>query len=83
MANRDATTIEFRLRMDPKKRQKAHRVDEAIQFDFNVESDDFEEVAGEMFKSALILQEDARAVAKLLKIQVIIAFKISKTFINL
>lgn len=70
VANREVTTIEFRLRMDPKKRQKAHRVDEAIQFDFHVGSDDFEEVAGEMFKSALILEEDARAVAKLLKIQV-------------
>ena len=71
MTNLDATKIEFRLRMDPKRKAvKSHKENEAIQFDFDITADDFEEIANEMHKSGLILEEDSRAVAKLLKVQV-------------
>jgi WNK lysine deficient protein kinase len=71
LQNREATKIEFRLRMDPKRKAvKTHKENEAIQFDFDILADDFEEIANEMYKSGLILEEDSRAVAKLLKVQV-------------
>lgn len=67
----EATKIEFRLRMDPKRKAvKTHKENEAIQFDFDIFADDFEEIANDMYKSGLILEEDSRAVAKLLKVQV-------------
>jgi WNK lysine deficient protein kinase len=57
--------------MDPKRKAaKTHKENEAIQFDFDIVADDFEEIASEMYKSSLILEEDSRAVAKLLKVQV-------------
>jgi WNK lysine deficient protein kinase len=57
--------------MDPKKKAvKTHKENEAIQFDFDITADDFDEIASEMYKSGLILEEDSRAVAKLLKVQV-------------
>lgn len=69
--NHDATKIEFRLRMDPKRKAvKSHKENEAIQFDFDITADDFDEIANEMCKSGLIMEEDSRAVSKLLKVQV-------------
>lgn len=69
--NHDATKIEFRLRMDPKRKAvKSHKENEAIQFDFDITADDFDEIANDMYKSGLIMEEDARAVSKLLKVQV-------------
>lgn len=69
--NHDATKIEFRLRMDPKRKAvKSHKENEAIQFDFDITEDDFDEIANEMYKSGLIMEEDSRAVSKLLKVQV-------------
>lgn len=57
--------------MDPKRKAvKTHKENEAIQFDFDITADDFDEIASEMMKSGLILEEDSRAVAKLLKVQV-------------
>lgn len=71
LQNHEATKIEFRLRMDPKRKAvKTHKENEAIQFDFDITADDFEDIANEMYKSSLILEEDSRAVAKLLKVQV-------------
>lgn len=71
LQNHDAKKIEFRLRMDPKRKAvKSHKENEAIQFDFDTTADDFDEIANEMYKSGLILEEDSRAVAKLLKVQV-------------
>lgn len=56
--------------MDPKRKAvKTHKENEAIQFDFDITADDFDEIANEMMKSGLILEEDSRAVAKLLKVQ--------------
>lgn len=63
--------IEFRLRlMDPKKRTSKHKENEAIQFDFDITTDNADEVASEMFKSNIINEEDSKAVAKLIKVQV-------------
>lgn len=63
--------IEFRLRlMDPKKRTSKHKENEAIQFDFDITTDNADEIAGEMFKSNIINEEDSKAVAKLIKVQV-------------
>ena len=43
------TKLEFRLRvLDPKKRSNKHKENEAIQFDFDMETDNAEEVAKEM-----------------------------------
>lgn len=45
----DSSKIEFRLRvLDPKKRSNKYKENEAIQFDFDVESDNAEEVTKEM-----------------------------------
>lgn len=71
VANPEATKVEFRLRiMDPKKRVNKHKENEAIQFDYDIKLDDVDGVAGDMVKSGLIVEEDQRPVAKLLKIQV-------------
>ena len=71
LQNHDATKIEFRLRMDPKRKAvKSHKENEAIQFDFDITADDYDEIANEMYKSGLIMEEDSRAVSKLLKVQV-------------
>ncbi|OAD59198.1 Serine/threonine-protein kinase WNK3 [Eufriesea mexicana] len=63
--------VEFRLRvLDPKKRTNKHKENEAIQFDFDIQADNAEEVASEMAKSSLILEEDVKAVTKMLKSQI-------------
>lgn len=63
--------IDFRLRlMDAKKRTMKHKENEAIQFDFDITTDNADEVANEMFKSNIINEDDAKAVAKLIKVQV-------------
>ncbi|XP_045780139.1 uncharacterized protein LOC123877422 isoform X3 [Maniola jurtina] len=68
----DITKIEFRLKIiDPKKRSFTHKENEAIQFEFDMENDDCEEIAKDMAKSCLIMEEDVRIVTKLLKSQII------------
>lgn len=50
----DAGKIEFRLRVvDPKKRSNKCKEDEAIQFEFDIESDNADEVAQEMVRTDL------------------------------
>lgn len=71
VADTELSRVEFRLRvLDPKKRSNKHKENEAIQFDFDILADNAEEVALEMAKSSLILEEDAKAVAKMLKSQI-------------
>ncbi|XP_071626881.1 uncharacterized protein Wnk isoform X3 [Temnothorax longispinosus] len=71
VADMEQSRVEFRLRvLDPKKRSNKHKENEAIQFDFDIQTDNAEEVALEMAKSSLILEEDAKAVAKMLKSQI-------------
>ncbi|XP_014286285.1 uncharacterized protein Wnk isoform X4 [Halyomorpha halys] len=68
----DSSKIEFRLRvLDPKKRSNKYKENEAIQFDFDVESDNAEEVTKEMAKSGIISDEDSRSVEKMLIAQII------------
>lgn len=68
----DITKIQIRLKIiDPKKRSYTHKENEAIQFEFDMENDDCEELANEMAKAGLIMEEDARIVFKLLKSQLI------------
>ncbi|CAG2056313.1 unnamed protein product, partial [Timema podura] len=63
--------VEFRLRvLDPKKRSNKHKENEAIQFEFDILEDNADEVASEMSKTGLIMEDDARAVAKLIKTQI-------------
>lgn len=52
MVSRTDSRIEFRLRvLDPKKRcSNKHRENEAIQFDFDTNNDNAEDVASEMVK---------------------------------
>lgn len=71
LLNINCNNIEFRLRlMDPKKRTSKHKENEAIQFDFDITTDNADDVASEMFKSNIINEEDSKAVAKLIKVQV-------------
>ncbi|GLH05066.1 Nuclear receptor-binding protein homolog [Gryllus bimaculatus] len=66
-----SSKVEFRLRvLDPKKRSNKHKENEAIQFEFDILTDNAEEVASEMAKSGLIMEDDARYVAKTLKNQI-------------
>ncbi|KAL0277213.1 UNVERIFIED_CONTAM: hypothetical protein PYX00_004572 [Menopon gallinae] len=63
--------VEFRLRvLDPKKRGNKHKENEAIQFEFHMIEDNADEVANEMAKSGLIMEEDSKSVAKMLKSQI-------------
>ncbi|RZF44253.1 hypothetical protein LSTR_LSTR003893 [Laodelphax striatellus] len=67
----ESTRVEFRLRViDPKKRSHKHKENEAIQFEFDIGTDNPDEVATEMAKSGLVLEDDARTVAKLLVSQI-------------
>lgn len=51
----DSSKVEFRLRvLDPKKRSNKHKENEAIQFDFDMESDNAEEVVREMASAFFI-----------------------------
>ncbi|KAI5735342.1 hypothetical protein M8J77_017149 [Diaphorina citri] len=63
--------VQFRLRiLDPKKRSTKHKENEAIQFEFDVGSDNVDDVAAEMAKSDYILEDDVKPVAKMLTTQI-------------
>ncbi|XP_073973912.1 uncharacterized protein isoform X4 [Rhodnius prolixus] len=63
--------VEFRLRvLDPKKRSNKYKENEAIQFDFDIDADNAEEVAKEMAKSGIINDEDYRSVERMLVAQI-------------
>lgn len=69
--NPDNNVIEFRLRfLDPKKRSSKHKENEAIQFEFDIKMDDCEQICHDMKQENIISEEDARAVVRLLKVQV-------------
>ncbi|XP_060534370.1 serine/threonine-protein kinase Wnk [Cylas formicarius] len=68
--------IVFRLRvLDPKKRTHKHKENEAIQFEFDMETDKYDAIAEEMAKSGIIFEEDAKTVAQLLKAQIMLINK--------
>ncbi|XP_061391221.1 serine/threonine-protein kinase Wnk-like [Musca vetustissima] len=71
LENPNNNVIEFRLRfLDPKKRSSKHKENEAIQFEYDVVNDDCERVCDDMMQENLITEEDARAIVRLLKVQV-------------
>ncbi|XP_042906002.1 serine/threonine-protein kinase Wnk isoform X5 [Parasteatoda tepidariorum] len=66
-----STKVELWLRLlDPKKRKEKHKENEAIQFEFDIESDNCDEVAQAMAKNNIILDEDIRTVAMLVRNQI-------------
>ncbi|XP_067126815.1 uncharacterized protein [Centruroides vittatus] len=63
--------VELRLRvLDPKKRKDKHKENEAIQFEFGIECDNPDEVAQAMALSGIIMEEDVRIVALLIRNQI-------------
>ncbi|KAL1501474.1 hypothetical protein ABEB36_006789 [Hypothenemus hampei] len=72
VVSQDGKKIVFRLRViDPKKRTHKHKENEAIQFEFDMETDKYDAIAEEMAKSGIIFEEDAKTVAQLLKSQIV------------
>lgn len=69
--NPENNVIDFRLRfLDLKKRSSKHKENEAIQFEFNIEKDNCEQLCQDMKQENILSEEDAAAVVRLLKIQV-------------
>ncbi|XP_076256373.1 uncharacterized protein LOC143193850 [Rhynchophorus ferrugineus] len=72
VVSQEGKKIVFRLRViDPKKRTHKHKENEAIQFEFDMETDKYDAIAEEMAKSGIIFEEDAKTVAQLLKAQIV------------
>ncbi|XP_070558498.1 serine/threonine-protein kinase WNK1-like isoform X2 [Ptychodera flava] len=60
--------IQLRLRVeDPKKRKDKHKDNEALQFGFDLQKDDPEQVAAEMVKSGFLNEDDQKIVAKIIR----------------
>ncbi|KAG5894182.1 hypothetical protein JTB14_037752 [Gonioctena quinquepunctata] len=71
VVSQDEKKIVFRLRViDPKKRTHKHKENEAIQFEFDMETDRYNTISEEMAKSGIIFEDDAKTVAQLLKTQI-------------
>ncbi|XP_067613930.1 serine/threonine-protein kinase Wnk isoform X4 [Eurosta solidaginis] len=71
LSNPENNIIEFRLRfLDPKKRSSKHKENEAIQFEYDIKKDDCEQICQDMTKENIITEDDSRAVARMLKVQV-------------
>ncbi|XP_043194001.1 serine/threonine-protein kinase WNK1-like isoform X3 [Amphibalanus amphitrite] len=67
----DGSVVELRLRvLDAKKRRDKHKENEAIQFNYNLNKDNPEEIAKHMVMSGILTEEDARSVAKLISNQI-------------
>ncbi|XP_054721257.1 serine/threonine-protein kinase WNK1-like [Uloborus diversus] len=66
-----SSKVELWLRLlDPKKRKEKHKENEAIQFEFDIETDNCDEVAQAMAKNNIILDDDIRTVAMLIRNQI-------------
>ncbi|GIY73325.1 hypothetical protein CDAR_531001 [Caerostris darwini] len=66
-----SSKVELWLRLlDAKKRKEKHKENEAIQFEFDIENDNADEVAQAMAKNNIILDEDIRTVAMLVRNQI-------------
>ena len=81
VANKE-NMIKFRLRVTDQRKTKnkpAHKENEAIEFDFNLESDNCMEVSNNMIKSdvcrQVLTEEDAKKVGKMMESQVQGLFK--------
>ncbi|XP_066148789.1 serine/threonine-protein kinase Wnk isoform X3 [Euwallacea fornicatus] len=72
VVSQEGRKIVFRLRVvDPKKRTHKHKENEAIQFEFDMETDKYDAISAEMAKSGIIFEEDAKTVSQLLKAQIV------------
>eukprot|EP00096_Caligus_rogercresseyi_P016222 TRINITY_DN87_c0_g2_i7.p1 TRINITY_DN87_c0_g2~~TRINITY_DN87_c0_g2_i7.p1 ORF type:complete len:1758 (-),score=704.72 TRINITY_DN87_c0_g2_i7:2270-7543(-) len=74
--NSQESTINFRLRLtDQRKKRRdrpAHKENEAIEFEFSLQSDNCMEVANNMVKSGILLtEEDAKRVGKMMEAQIL------------
>ncbi|XP_071746667.1 uncharacterized protein Wnk isoform X16 [Lepeophtheirus salmonis] len=70
------STINFRLRLTDQRKQRrdrpAHKENEAIEFEFSLQSDNCLEVANNMVKSGILLtEEDAKRVGKMMEAQIV------------
>ncbi|XP_063436035.1 uncharacterized protein LOC134717170 isoform X2 [Mytilus trossulus] len=64
----ETESVQLQLRVvDPKKRKDKHKENEAIQFGFDLNSDDPDKVAQEMVKSGFLQEEDVKFVSKQIK----------------
>ncbi|XP_072025181.1 uncharacterized protein [Amphiura filiformis] len=72
--NTDNLLLQLRVE-DPKKRRDKHRDNEALQFDFDLQKDEPEQVAAEMVRSSLINEEDHKTVSKSIRDRVHIVKK--------
>ncbi|CAH1129587.1 unnamed protein product [Ceutorhynchus assimilis] len=71
VVSQEEQKIVFRLRViDPKKRTHKHKENEAIQFEYDMKTDNSDNIAEEMAKSGIIFEEDANTVSQLLKTQI-------------
>ncbi len=67
----NSESVRFRLRvLDQKKRRDKHKENEAIQFEFNVVTDDADKLAQDMHSDGTLMEEDVKVLAKLLRNQV-------------
>merc|ERR1712106_110300 len=67
----DSGKVLLRLRViDAKKRKDKHRENEAIEFEFDINKDNPDKCAEGMLKSQMIMEEDERSVAKMIRAQV-------------
>lgn len=63
--------IQLQMQMvNPKKRKQQHGDNEAIQFDYNIDKDDPQQVALEMVRSGYAYEEDAKTIARLIHDQI-------------
>ncbi|RWS11383.1 serine/threonine-protein kinase WNK1-like protein, partial [Dinothrombium tinctorium] len=71
-----AINVELRLIVtDPKKRKDKHKENEAIQFSFDVEKDNVDEVALALVATGFLCDEDVRTVALLIRNQISLLLK--------
>nr|XP_006812938.1 PREDICTED: serine/threonine-protein kinase WNK1-like [Saccoglossus kowalevskii] len=75
----DDGTIQLRLRVDdPKKRKDKHKDNEALQFGFDLQKDDPDQVAAEMVKSGFLNELDQKTVAKCIRDRITTAKRIKE-----
>lgn len=62
----ETESVQLQLQVvDPKKRKDKHKENEAIQFGFDLNSDDPDKVAQEMVKTCLAFHRDAHCIGSL------------------
>ncbi|RWS28256.1 hypothetical protein B4U80_06037 [Leptotrombidium deliense] len=76
VSNKSSVNVELRLMVtDPKKRRDKHKENEAIQFNFDTEKDNGDEVAQALVTTGFLCEEDVRTVALLIRNQISLLLK--------